>query len=102
MSIQGFVAAAGVVVNSSLVLVHSINNRRNQGESIKEAVEFFTFEMSTNYAHFDYDFCWSLAAYAKHQSVQAQFRAHGCIVGFWCIILDRSHPACSPIRVFSS
>ena len=38
MSIQGFVAAAGVVVNSSLVLVHSINNRRNQGESIKEAV----------------------------------------------------------------
>ena len=38
MSIQGFVAAAGVVVNSSLVLVHSINNRRNQGESIKQAV----------------------------------------------------------------
>ena len=38
MSIQGFVAAAGVVVNSSLVLVHSINNRRNQGQSIKEAV----------------------------------------------------------------
>ena len=38
MSIQGFVAAAGVVVNSSLVLVHSINNRRSQGEFLREAV----------------------------------------------------------------
>jgi multidrug efflux pump subunit AcrB len=38
MSIQGFVAAAGVVVNSSLILVHSINFRRKEGEEIREAV----------------------------------------------------------------
>ena len=31
MSILGFTAAAGVVVNSSLVLVHGINQRRDQG-----------------------------------------------------------------------
>ena len=38
MSILGFVAASGVVVNSSLVLVHSVNARRLAGNSIKQAV----------------------------------------------------------------
>jgi len=38
MSILGFVAAAGVVVNSSLVLVHSVNHRLSQGESVYDAV----------------------------------------------------------------
>jgi multidrug efflux pump subunit AcrB len=38
MSILGFVAASGVVVNSSLVLVDSINFRRASGDSIGEAV----------------------------------------------------------------
>ncbi len=38
MSILGFVAASGVVVNSSLVLVHSVNYRRTLGDSIGEAV----------------------------------------------------------------
>ena len=37
MSILGFVAASGVVVNSSLVLVHSVNLRRQSGESIANA-----------------------------------------------------------------
>lgn len=38
MSILGFVAASGVVVNSSLVLVHSVNARRVAGESTLSAV----------------------------------------------------------------
>ena len=38
MSVLGFVAASGVVVNSSLVLVDSINFRRASGDSIAEAV----------------------------------------------------------------
>ena len=38
MSALGFVAATGVVVNSSLVLVHSVNYRRSIGESIYDAV----------------------------------------------------------------
>jgi len=38
MSVMGFVAASGVVVNSSLVLVDSINFRRASGDSITEAV----------------------------------------------------------------
>ena len=38
MSIFGFVALTGVVVNSSLVLVHYINERRSSGSSLEEAV----------------------------------------------------------------
>jgi multidrug efflux pump subunit AcrB len=38
MSILGFTAAAGVVVNSSLVLVHSVNYRRSQGRSLADTV----------------------------------------------------------------
>ena len=38
MSGLGFVAATGVVVNSSLVLVHSVNFRRSSGENIHDAV----------------------------------------------------------------
>jgi multidrug efflux pump subunit AcrB len=38
MSILGFTAASGVVVNSSLVLVHSVNFRRSNGDSIAEVV----------------------------------------------------------------
>jgi len=33
-SIMGFIAASGVVVNSSLVLVHNLNARRLQGENV--------------------------------------------------------------------
>jgi len=38
MSILGFTAASGVVVNSSLVLVHGVNNKREEGDSIFDAV----------------------------------------------------------------
>jgi multidrug efflux pump subunit AcrB len=38
MSILGFTAASGVVVNSSLVLVHSVNYRRSQGSSLADTV----------------------------------------------------------------
>ena len=39
MSVLGFVAASGVVVNSSLVLVHNVNFRRQiMGESVSDAV----------------------------------------------------------------
>ena len=38
MSVLGFVAATGVVVNSSLVLVHGVNHRRTGGEPIQDAV----------------------------------------------------------------
>jgi multidrug efflux pump subunit AcrB len=38
MSILGCIAATGVVVNSSLVLVHSVNFRRSMGENIHDAV----------------------------------------------------------------
>ncbi|NKB99082.1 MAG: hypothetical protein GKR90_11405 [Pseudomonadales bacterium] len=38
MSMLGVVAASGVVVNSSLVLVHSINHRMQQGETVLDAV----------------------------------------------------------------
>jgi multidrug efflux pump subunit AcrB len=38
MSVLGFVAASGVVVNSSLVLVHNINARRESGQAMAEAV----------------------------------------------------------------
>ena len=38
MSVMGFIAASGVVVNSSLVLVHGINARLKDGLSVRDAV----------------------------------------------------------------
>ena len=38
MSVMGFIAASGVVVNSSLVLVHGINTRQKQGLTAADAV----------------------------------------------------------------
>ena len=38
MSIMGCVAASGVVINSSLVLVHGVNSRRAQGLTVRDAV----------------------------------------------------------------
>ena len=38
MSVMGVIAASGVVVNSSLVLVHNVNGRREDGESLHDAV----------------------------------------------------------------
>ncbi len=37
MSVLGFIAASGVVVNSSLVLVHNLDGRRAAGQSVREA-----------------------------------------------------------------
>ena len=39
MSVVGIIAASGVVVNSSLVLVHSVNGRREQGLSIRRSAQ---------------------------------------------------------------
>lgn len=39
MSVQGFIALSGVVVNSSLVLVHSVNARRAEGLAVREAIQ---------------------------------------------------------------
>ncbi len=38
MSVFGVVALSGVVVNSSLVLVHYVNQRRGEGDELVEAV----------------------------------------------------------------
>ena len=38
MSIMGFIAASGVVVNSSLVLIHYVNARRTEGVALQDAV----------------------------------------------------------------
>lgn len=38
MSVMGFIAASGVVVNSSLVLVHNVNRRIADGMEMKDAV----------------------------------------------------------------
>ncbi len=38
MSVLGFIAASGVVINSSLVLVHNIDARRATGQSLHDAV----------------------------------------------------------------
>lgn len=38
MSVLGFIAASGVVVNSSLVLVHNLNERKNNGLPFDKAV----------------------------------------------------------------
>ena len=38
MSILGMIAAAGVVVNSSLILVYAINQRRDAGSTMADAV----------------------------------------------------------------
>lgn len=38
MSVMGFVAASGVVVNSSLVLVHGVNRKREEGLDVQQAV----------------------------------------------------------------
>jgi len=38
MSVMGVIAASGVVVNSSLVLVHNVNRRRTEGQSLHDSV----------------------------------------------------------------
>ena len=73
MSILGFAAASGVVVNSSLVLVHGINSRRAQGVSMRQAVIEASVSrcrpiMLTSLTTFV-----GLSPLMFHKSVQAQF-----------------------------
>ena len=73
MSAMGIVALSGVVVNSSLVLVHAINHRRSEGASLSEAVR------SGAVARFRPIFLTSVTTFAGlmplmlERSVQAQF-----------------------------
>ena len=73
MSILGFIAASGVVVNSSLVLVHSVNEYRARGRSIRDAasdaaVSRFRPIVLTSLTTFV-----GLSPLMLNQSVQAQF-----------------------------
>ena len=73
MSILGFTAAAGVVVNSSLVLVHGINQRRVEGASLLQSVIDASVSrcrpiMLTSLTTFV-----GLSPLMFHKSVQAQF-----------------------------
>jgi multidrug efflux pump subunit AcrB len=73
MSAMGIVALSGVVVNSSLVLVYAINQRRAEGASLSEAVR------SGAVARFRPIFLTSVTTFAGlmplmlERSVQAQF-----------------------------
>jgi multidrug efflux pump subunit AcrB len=73
MSVFGFLAASGVVVNSSLVIVHYINGRRAEGVSVRESAS----EAST--ARFRPIVLTSLTTFVGllplmlNRSVQAQF-----------------------------
>ena len=73
MSVQGFVAASGVVVNDSLILIHFVNQRRAAGVSLEQAVR------SAGVARFRPILLTSLTTFAGlsplmlNRSVQAQF-----------------------------
>jgi multidrug efflux pump subunit AcrB len=73
MSITGMIALTGVVVNSSLVLVHYVNGRRAEGMPLREAVE------AAGVARFRPIVLTSLTTFAGltplllERSVQAQF-----------------------------
>ena len=73
MSVQGFVAASGVVVNDSLILVHFVNQRRKRGVALRQAVR------EAGVARFRPILLTSLTTFAGlsplmlNRSVQAQF-----------------------------
>ncbi len=73
MSVTGFIAASGVVVNSSLVLDHAINARHSAGSTMREAV------LETAASRFRPIVLTSLTTFVGlsplllNQSVQAQF-----------------------------
>ena len=73
MSVMGFIAASGVVVNSSLVLMHSVNEKRAKGLSVHDAareaaVSRFRPIVLTSLTTFV-----GLSPLMLNQSVQAQF-----------------------------
>ena len=73
MSILGFVAASGVVVNSSLVLVHGVNQRRLDGESLTEAVIHAAVSRCRPIILTSLTTFVGLSPLMLNQSVQAQF-----------------------------
>lgn len=73
MSVLGFTAASGVVVNSSLVLVHSINSRREQGTSPREVALDATVSRCRPILLTSMTTFLGLSPLMLNQSVQAQF-----------------------------
>jgi len=73
MSVLGFTAASGVVVNSSLVLVHSINSRREQGASPSEVALDATVSRCRPILLTSMTTFLGLSPLMLNQSVQAQF-----------------------------
>ena len=73
MSILGFTAASGVVVNSSLVLVHNINSRRGRGEAINELTLDATVSRCRPIVLTSMTTFLGLSPLMLNQSVQAQF-----------------------------
>ncbi len=73
MSVTGFIAAAGVVVNSSLVLVHNVNERRSRGKSIRDAAREATVSRFRPIVLTSLTTFVGLSPLMLNQSVQAQF-----------------------------
>lgn len=73
MSILGFTAASGVVVNSSLVLVHRVNQRRADGASIMDAVIGAAVSRCRPILLTSLTTFVGLSPLMFHKSVQAQF-----------------------------
>ena len=63
MSTFGLIAAAGVVINDSLVMTDFINQRRRQGMAIKEAVVEAGWRASCHHAHLNHDLLWCSTHY---------------------------------------
>ena len=74
MSVLGFIAASGVVVNSSLVLVHSVNDRRSRGDSIFDAVVNASVSRCRPIVLTSLTTFAGLTPLMFNKSVQAQFR----------------------------
>ena len=73
MSVMGFIAASGVVVNSSLVLVHSVNARRREGLSVADAVQGAVVSRFRPIVLTSLTTFFGLLPLMMNRSVQAQF-----------------------------
>lgn len=73
MSVMGFVAASGVVVNSSLVLVHRINELRTEGANMHDAVIEASVSRCRPIVLTSLTTFVGLAPLMMNKSVQAQF-----------------------------
>ncbi|MCB1643808.1 MAG: efflux RND transporter permease subunit [Pseudomonadales bacterium] len=73
MSVMGFIAASGVVINSSLVLVHNVNERREKGEHMYQAVMHAAVSRARPILLTSLTTFAGLAPLMFNRSVQAQF-----------------------------